>query len=207
MVLYSEFTYGYQFSEETNGLEIRFLIPEILNKYKRSIFLRRPVAIEDMPGEDVLCAAGYVWRNCGRGRGNTQGSFREERSNAGGGEVDRLYKEHFFESLHQYLNKCPDRNEDRNKTKAMEFMEFTEKTTWSTEDTSKSISGFLGEAMSYGVLKLLDEKKMGEVRGPFPSNEGLEFGNRRRQLSKVTLAKMRDTRDGCGGVKNRLGWG
>ena len=39
MVLYSEFTYGYQFSEETNNLEIRFLIPEILNKYKRSIFL------------------------------------------------------------------------------------------------------------------------------------------------------------------------
>ena len=38
MVLYSEFTYGYQFSEETNGLEIRFLIPEILNKCKRSIF-------------------------------------------------------------------------------------------------------------------------------------------------------------------------
>ena len=42
MVLYSEFTYGYQFSEETNGLEIRFLIPEILNKYKRSIFFETP---------------------------------------------------------------------------------------------------------------------------------------------------------------------
>ena len=42
MVLYSEFTYGSQFSEETNGLEIRFLVPEILNKYKRSIFLGTP---------------------------------------------------------------------------------------------------------------------------------------------------------------------
>ena len=46
MVLYSEFTYGYPFSEETNSLEIRFLIPEILNKYKRSIFFRRPVGVE-----------------------------------------------------------------------------------------------------------------------------------------------------------------
>ena len=33
-----------QFSEEKTGLENRFLVPEILNKYKRSIFLRRPVA-------------------------------------------------------------------------------------------------------------------------------------------------------------------
>ena len=38
MVLYSEFTYGSQFSEEKNGQEIRFLVPEILSKYKRSIF-------------------------------------------------------------------------------------------------------------------------------------------------------------------------
>ena len=45
MVLYSEFTYGYQFSEETNGLEIRFLIPEILNKYKRSIIFETPCKI------------------------------------------------------------------------------------------------------------------------------------------------------------------
>ena len=30
MVLYSKFTYGSQFSEEKNGLEIRFLGPEIL---------------------------------------------------------------------------------------------------------------------------------------------------------------------------------
>ena len=44
MVLYSEFTYRSQFSEEKNGLEIRFLVPEILSKYKRSIFLRRPVS-------------------------------------------------------------------------------------------------------------------------------------------------------------------
>ena len=43
MVLYSEFTYGSHFSEEKNGLEIRFLVPEILGKYKRSIFLERPV--------------------------------------------------------------------------------------------------------------------------------------------------------------------
>ena len=43
MVRYSKDTYGSQFSEEKNGLEIRFLKPEIFNKYKRSIFLRRPV--------------------------------------------------------------------------------------------------------------------------------------------------------------------
>ena len=47
MVLYLEFTYGYQFSEETNGSEIHFLIPEILNKYKRSIF----VAYQEVPYE------------------------------------------------------------------------------------------------------------------------------------------------------------
>ena len=39
MVLYSKFTYGSQFSEENNGSEIRFLVPEILNKYERLIFL------------------------------------------------------------------------------------------------------------------------------------------------------------------------
>ena len=42
MVLYSKFTYGSQFSEEENGLEIRFLVPEILSKYKRSIFFETP---------------------------------------------------------------------------------------------------------------------------------------------------------------------
>ena len=42
MVLYSEFTYGSQFSEEKNGQEIRFLVPEILSKYKRSIFFGTP---------------------------------------------------------------------------------------------------------------------------------------------------------------------
>ena len=42
MVLYSKFTYGSQLSEEKNGLEIRFLVPEILNKYKRSIFFGTP---------------------------------------------------------------------------------------------------------------------------------------------------------------------
>ena len=46
MVLYSRFTYGSQFSEE-KSLEICFLVFEILNKYKRSIFLRRPVVIHD----------------------------------------------------------------------------------------------------------------------------------------------------------------
>ena len=57
MVLYSEFTYGYQFSEETNGLEIRFLIPEILNKYKRSIFFRR---LENFwQHSDLLCKKNY----------------------------------------------------------------------------------------------------------------------------------------------------
>ena len=49
MVLYSEFTYGYQFSEETNGLKICFLIPEIFNKYKRSIVFKRSVARTKMP--------------------------------------------------------------------------------------------------------------------------------------------------------------
>ena len=42
MVLYSKFTYGSQFSEEKNGLEILFLVPEISNKYKRSIFFETP---------------------------------------------------------------------------------------------------------------------------------------------------------------------
>ena len=42
MVLYSKFTYGSQFSEEKNGLEIRFLVPEIVSKYKRSIFFETP---------------------------------------------------------------------------------------------------------------------------------------------------------------------
>ena len=42
MVLYSEFTYGSQFSEEKNGLEIRLLVPEIFNKYKRSILFGTP---------------------------------------------------------------------------------------------------------------------------------------------------------------------
>ena len=43
MVLYSEFTCKSQFTEEKKGLEIRFMVPEILDKYKRSIFLGRPV--------------------------------------------------------------------------------------------------------------------------------------------------------------------
>ena len=42
MGMYSKFTYGSQFSEEKNGLEIRFLVPEILSKYKRSIFFETP---------------------------------------------------------------------------------------------------------------------------------------------------------------------
>ena len=46
MVLYSKFSHGSQFSEEQNGLEIRFLVPEIFKKYKRSIFFRRPVDIK-----------------------------------------------------------------------------------------------------------------------------------------------------------------
>ena len=45
MGLYSKFTYGSQFSEEKNGLEIRFMVPEILSKYKRSKFLRHPVGL------------------------------------------------------------------------------------------------------------------------------------------------------------------
>ena len=45
MVLYSKFTYGSQFSEEKSGLEIRFLVPEILNKYKRSILFGTPCGI------------------------------------------------------------------------------------------------------------------------------------------------------------------
>ena len=42
MGLYSKFTYGSQFSEEKNGLEIRFLVPEILSRYKRYIFFETP---------------------------------------------------------------------------------------------------------------------------------------------------------------------
>ena len=42
MVLYSKFTYGFQFSEEKNGLEHSFSVPEILKKYKRSIFFGTP---------------------------------------------------------------------------------------------------------------------------------------------------------------------
>ena len=42
MVLYSNFSHGSQFSEEKNGLEIRFLVPEIFKKYKRSIFFETP---------------------------------------------------------------------------------------------------------------------------------------------------------------------
>ena len=45
MVLYSKFTYGSQFSEEKNGLEIRFLVPEISSKYKRSIFFETPCTL------------------------------------------------------------------------------------------------------------------------------------------------------------------
>ena len=36
MVLYSKFTYGSQFSEEKSGLEIRFLVPEILRHHEQS---------------------------------------------------------------------------------------------------------------------------------------------------------------------------
>ena len=32
LILYSKFTYGSQFSEEKNGVEIRSLVPEISNK-------------------------------------------------------------------------------------------------------------------------------------------------------------------------------
>ena len=46
MVLYSKFTYGSQFSEEQNNLEICCLGPEILNKYKRSIFFETPCTIQ-----------------------------------------------------------------------------------------------------------------------------------------------------------------
>ena len=46
MVLYSECTYGFQFSEEKKRLEIRFLVPEISNKYKRSVFFGRSVLYE-----------------------------------------------------------------------------------------------------------------------------------------------------------------
>ena len=42
MILYSKFSYGSQFSEEKNGLEIRSLVPEIFKKYKRSIFFETP---------------------------------------------------------------------------------------------------------------------------------------------------------------------
>ena len=46
MVLVSKFTHGSKFSEEENGLEICFLVPEISNKYKRSIFFGTPCRIK-----------------------------------------------------------------------------------------------------------------------------------------------------------------
>ena len=38
LVLYSKLSYGSQFSEEKNGVEICFLVPKIINKYKSPIF-------------------------------------------------------------------------------------------------------------------------------------------------------------------------
>ena len=54
MFLYSKFTCGSYVLEEKNGLEIRFLVPEIFNKYKRSIFLGHPVNGRYMDKIDTL---------------------------------------------------------------------------------------------------------------------------------------------------------
>ena len=42
LVLCSKFSYGSQFSEEKNGLEISFLVPEILNKSYSCIIFETP---------------------------------------------------------------------------------------------------------------------------------------------------------------------
>ena len=96
------------------------------------------IAIEDMLSEDVLYGAEYVWK----GRGYLQGSFREERSNAGGGKVDRPCKEHCFESLYHYQD-CPI------KTKATELVEEID---LFTEYSSKLTREFMGEDMSDYVV-------------------------------------------------------
>ena len=61
MVLYSKFTYGSQFSEEKNGLEIRFLGPEILSKYKRSIFFGTPCILTFSPNKGYNCMGRVPW--------------------------------------------------------------------------------------------------------------------------------------------------
>ena len=100
------------------------------------------ITIKDMPSEDVLCGVECVWKGGVKGRGYTQGSFREERSNAGGGKVDRPCKEHCFESLYHYQD-CP------SKTKATEHVEVID---LFTEYSSKLTMEFMGEAMSDYVV-------------------------------------------------------
>ena len=60
MVLYSEFTYGSQFSEEKNDLEIRSLFPKILNNYKRSIFLGTPCMRNNVQSEILTGLSGCL---------------------------------------------------------------------------------------------------------------------------------------------------
>ena len=127
---------------------------------------------KDMPSEDVLYAAGYVWRG-GRGRGNNRGSFRGRGYNAGGGKVDRTSKEHFTKpydkvkkrtnqpgedgkpstchhcgSIYHYLNKCPDREENVNLIKTEEVVE---KVVLFTED-SRELCEFTREALNCAAL-------------------------------------------------------
>ena len=61
MVLNSKFTYGSQFPEEKNGLKIRFLVPEILSKYKRSIFFETPCTVlYSGPAQRIEFRTSYV---------------------------------------------------------------------------------------------------------------------------------------------------
>ena len=123
---------------------------------------------KDMPSEDVLYAAGYVWRG-GRGRGSNQGYHRGR----GGGKGDRSIKDHSSKpyekvkkrtnwpredgkpstchhcgSIYHYLNKCPDRNEDVNIT---ETEEAVEKVVLFTEDV-RELSEFTREALNCAAL-------------------------------------------------------
>ena len=128
--------------------------------------------IKDMPSEDVLLAAGYVWKG-GRGRGNGRGGFRGRGGYSGGGKVDRPVKDHTGKpyekvkkktnwpgedgkpsrchhcgSIYHYLRQCPDRDENVN---IAESLEIIEKPVLFTED-SRELSEFTREALNCAAL-------------------------------------------------------
>ena len=108
--------------------------------------------IKNMPSEDVLLTAGYVWRG-GRGRGNSRGGFQGREDYSGGGKVDRPHKDHagkpltchHCESIYHYLNKCPECDENVNLT------ETSEEVVLFTED-SRELSDITKEALNCAVL-------------------------------------------------------